>query len=89
MGFCSDTCTTASDCGGSVPVAGDGDGGISYVSPACGQVTLDQCFINQILTTYGDAGAALVDEYLGGTMPPLLCTTPTTGSTSAPMSCSP
>jgi hypothetical protein len=75
LGFCSNSCTpespgnpnsTSPDCNGSsIPIV-------------CRTVALDQQFITAILDE--DGGAALLDEYLGGTTPPTLCTTPTSGS---------
>jgi hypothetical protein len=77
-GYCSNSCTptnpqddnsSSPDCAGAT-VEVDGD----YVGMVCRAVALDQAFINQILSE--DGGQALLEQYLGGTTPPVLCTTP-------------
>jgi len=74
-GFCSNSCSpqNAND-----PNSPSDDCNGSAIPVVCRQAALDMDFINAILME--DGGAALLQEYLGGTSAPFLCTTPTTSN---------
>ncbi len=68
LGFCSSPCTPESPS----PNAHSDDCNGASMSLVCRTVDLDPGFIAEVL----DAGdASLLDQYLGGTTPPVFCTT--------------
>ena len=69
LGICSSSCTPE----GSSPNSHSDDCDGASIPLVCRAVALDPAFIAEIKAL--DGGSALLEEYLGGTTPPVFCTT--------------